>query len=86
MCRTQESYWSWFSGVTDNALYPGIIVNMIRPLLNLTTANGTALIPEPSGDDGSVFEAGLATGGGWINFGFKVAVTLIMVVRACVFV
>ncbi len=44
---------------------PGIIINMLRPLMNLTDANGTQLLPEPVGTESGVLDAGLATAGGW---------------------
>ena len=35
----QETYYSWFSGVTDNALYPGIIYG--ATVTATVTATGT---------------------------------------------
>ncbi len=58
---------------------PGIVVNMLLPLMNLTTANGTALVPEPT-DEVTVFEAGLSEGGGWLRVALKIGGALVMCV------
>jgi len=34
----QESYWSWFSGVVDNALYPVLLYNTVASLYGGTSA------------------------------------------------
>ena len=71
----QESYYSWISGVTDNALYPGLIWSMIQPLLNITveSENGTttSFFP-PDAADSEIFEGGLLTPGGMWKVGCKV--------------
>ena len=59
---------------------PGIVVNMLLPLMNLTTSNGTSLVPDPNDDELTVFEAGLGTGGGWLRVAFKIGGALIMCV------
>lgn len=64
----QQSYYSWFSGVVDSAIYPVLLYSCIENLLSglspneETQLNGTTC-PAPSNSSGLVADSGLVDSG-----------------------
>jgi amino acid transporter len=73
----QESYWSWFSGVVDCALYP---VLFYSAAVGLFGAGGTAAALTPRDDDDALQNAWSCVWGSWPcaqGYLAKLAITLL---------
>lgn len=89
----QESYYSWISGVIDNALYPGLIFDSTKHLMTFmgnTTLPGSAdfwdAYDEVSEDDDNVFFQGIFSDQGALEFGVRVTLCFLMAIPNMLFI